>query len=93
MPGVRLLPIGETCKEGGLNMQSTETCPFKVGDTVIYRPSFRGRALNVMTDLAELKPDGKYKVARVESDYYVVVEGSEDSSGGGLYWTEFSAAS
>jgi hypothetical protein len=74
-------------------MQSTEPCPFKVGDTVIYKPSFRGRALEVMTDLAELNPGEKYKVARIEKDYYVVVEGFENSPGVGLYWTEFAAAS
>ena len=74
-------------------MQSTEACPFKVGDTVIYKPSFRGRALDVMTGLAGLKPGEKYKVARIEKGYYVVVEGFENNPGGGLYWTEFAAAS
>jgi hypothetical protein len=42
-----------------------------------------------MTDLADLKPGEKYKVARIEQGSYVVVEGFENSSGGGLYWTEF----
>ena len=74
-------------------MQSTAPCPFKVGDTVIYKPSVRGQSLVVMTDLAELKPGEKYKVVIIVQGSYVVVEGFEDSSGGGLYWTEFAPVS
>ena len=70
---------------------SKEKCPFTVGDTVVYRPSNRGRGLVVMTDLAALKPGEKYKIARIDNDLYVVVEGFENAVGGGLYWTEFSA--
>ena len=67
-----------------------EKCPFKVGDLVVYRPSNRGRGLVVMTDLAELKPGHKYKIARIDDGVSVVVEGFENSTRGGLYWTEFS---
>lgn len=42
-----------------------------------------------MTDLALLQPGKKYKVARIENDEYVVIEGFENSPGGGLYWKEF----
>lgn len=68
-----------------------EKCPFKVGDTVVYRPSTRGRGLVIMTDLAALKPGNKYKIVRIDDDVSVVVEGFENAVGGGLYWTEFSA--
>ncbi len=69
--------------------ETKQECPFKVGDTVIYRPSGRGRGLVVTTDLAALRPGERYKVARIEKGAYVVVEGFENSPGGGLYWTEF----
>jgi hypothetical protein len=64
-------------------------CPFKVGDTIVYRPSDRGRGLVIMTDLAALKPGNKYKIARIDDGVYVVVGGFENAAGGGLYWTEF----
>jgi hypothetical protein len=66
-------------------------CPFKVGDTVIYKPSSHGRGHIIMTDLARLEPSEKYKVARIDEDAYVVVEGLENSTPSGLYWTEFAA--
>ena len=44
-----------------------------------------------MTDLALLKPGDKYDIARIDDDAYVVVKGFENTVGGGLYWTEFSA--
>jgi hypothetical protein len=68
-----------------------EQCSFKVGDTVVYRPSDRGRGLVIMTDLAALKPGNKYKIARIDNGVYVVVEGFENAAGRGLYWTEFAA--
>jgi hypothetical protein len=71
---------------------TSEKCPFKAGDTVVYRPTHRGRGLVIMTDLAALIPGNKYKVLRIEREAYVVVEGFENSVGGGLYWTEFAAA-
>jgi hypothetical protein len=42
-----------------------------------------------MTDLAALKPEATYRVSRIEEGMYVVLEGFENSVGGGLYWTEF----
>ncbi len=44
-----------------------------------------------MTDLAALEPGKKYKVARIDEDAYVVVEGFENGIPSGLYWTEFAA--
>ncbi len=64
-------------------------CPFKVGETVAYRPSSRAKALGVMTDLAKLESGQIYKVARIDKGAYVVLEGFENSTPGGLYWTEF----
>jgi len=66
-------------------------CPFKVGDTVVYRPSSRGRGLGVMTDLASLEPGNRYRIVRIDNEAYVVTEGFENAIGGGLLWTEFSA--
>ena len=68
---------------------STEKCPFSVGDIIVYRPTERGRGLVVMTDLAKLVPGAKYKIARIDAGVYIVLEGFETSSAGGLYWTEF----
>ena len=67
-----------------------QKCPFKVGDTVVYRPSNRGHALDVMID-PKLEKGKKYKIARIDADVSVVVEGFENHHAGGLYWTEFSA--
>jgi hypothetical protein len=64
-------------------------CPFKVGDFVIYRPSAIGRDKSTMTDLRALKPGSRYKVVRIDKGVYVVLEGYESSSAGGLYWSEF----
>jgi len=71
-------------------MRTTQS-PFKAGDTVIYRPSARGKGLVVMTDLAALQPGKRYKVARIDDGVFVVLEGFEDSMAGGLFWTEFSS--
>lgn len=68
-----------------------EKCPFRTGDWVIYRPSDRGRGLIIMTDLSRLIPNQKYKVSRIEDDFYIVVEGFENSVPSGLFWTEFKA--
>ena len=68
-----------------------EKCPFKVGDTVVYRPSNKGRRSIVMTDLVTLQQGNKYKVARIEDDVYIVPEGFENAIPCSLYWTEFSA--
>ena len=69
-----------------------QPCPFKPGDWVIYKPTSRGRGQVIMTDLAELKPGERYRVARIDKKDYVVIEGFENSPGGGLYWTEFASA-
>jgi hypothetical protein len=66
-----------------------ERCPFKAGDLVIYQPTDRGRGLIVMTGLSALKPGSTYKILRIEQSVYLVLEGFENVSGGGLYWTEF----
>jgi hypothetical protein len=67
-----------------------EECPFKVGDSLVYKPSDRGRGLCVMTDFADLVPGNRYTVARIDEGLYVVPRGFESATGGGLYWTEFS---
>ena len=67
-------------------MKLEEPCPFQVGQMVVYRPSIRGCGLSVMTDLSNLVPGQRYRVVRVVKGYYVVVEGFENSSGGGLCW-------
>ena len=74
-----------------MKTMSSQKCSFKVGDTVVYRPSSRGRGHIIMTDLAALKPDNKYKIARIDKDVYVVLEGFENTTPSGIYWTEFSA--
>lgn len=70
---------------------SEENCPFKIGDTVVYRPTLKGRGAVIMTDLAALKPGNKYRIVRIDDGVSIVVEGFENAVGGGLYWTEFSA--
>jgi len=45
-----------------------------------------------MTELANLVPGRPYRVAHVVQGQYVVVEGFEEASGGGLYWTEFAVS-
>jgi hypothetical protein len=72
-----------------MRLEKMEPCPFKVGEVVRYTPTRRGRHLGVMTDLAALKPDEKYRIAKIHKDAYVVLEGFEYSPAGGLYWTEF----
>ena len=79
----------ENCSQRDRAMQA---CPFKVGDDVIYQPSFDGRGKIIMTDLANLKAGERYKVAGIDEDAFIVVEGFENSIPSGLYWTEFVAA-
>lgn len=62
-----------------------DKCPFKVGDSVIYKPSLRGRGLQEGDFLV---PGRRYKVERIDKGLYVMVKG-ENHPGGGLYWTEF----
>jgi hypothetical protein len=62
-------------------------CPFEPGDVVVYRPSERGLAADVMTpESQKLIPGKKYVVKDVMEGRYVLVEGD---SLGGLFWTEF----
>jgi hypothetical protein len=68
--------------------KSSEKCPFKVGDVVVYKPSQRGHALDVMAS-QQLQIGEKYKISSVVDEKYVAVEGYSHP-GGGLYWTEFS---
>jgi len=72
-------------------MTSQKQCPFKVGDIVVYRPTDRGRAQDVMTASEKrLQPGASYKIAAIQRDAYILVEG-DTHPGGGIYWTEFSA--
>ena len=64
-------------------------CPFKSGDLVVYKPTSRGLGLSVMTDFRALQPGNRYKVVDVVKDVYLVLEGFENSPGGGLHWSEF----
>ena len=67
-----------------------DACPFKIGDLVVYQPTLHGRGHLVMTDLANLEPGRRYTIAKIDQNAYVVIEGFENSPGGGVYWTEFS---
>lgn len=65
-------------------------CPYKVGDYVIYRPSLQGYAYPPrLPDGTEMVKDQKYRIAKIVKNYYIVCEGFEAASGGGLFWTEF----
>jgi len=62
----------------------------RVGDTVIYHPSSRGRALDIMSSPAEkLVPGESYKISEIRQNCYIVVNGY-DHPGGGIYWMELS---
>jgi len=64
-------------------------CPFRVGESVVYRPSDRGLGLEVMALPSQRLTLGKtYRIREIQKECYVVVEGY-DHPGGGLYWTEF----
>jgi hypothetical protein len=65
--------------------------PFSAGDEVRYSPSSRGRGLVIMTGLSALEPGKIYRIAKIEKRAYVVLEGFECVSGGGLHFSEFSA--
>jgi hypothetical protein len=72
-------------------MTPEESCPFQRGQIVVYRPSVRGRGHVVHTDLAGLVPGRSYRVAQIVEERFVVIEGFENSPGGGLFWSEFEA--
>ncbi len=74
-------------------MAQSQTCPFKVGDVVIYRPSTRGLGLEIMASPeGKLTPGHRYVISDIQKENYIVVEGYKHP-GGGLYWTEFQLAS
>jgi len=67
-----------------------DSCPFRVGQTVIYRPSERSIGLDVMTpDSEKLVPGKAYRIASIQDGIYLVVDGYAHP-GGGLHWAEFS---
>jgi|GEM_PF-769875 hypothetical protein len=73
-------------------MHTVESCPFKVGDMVIYRPSARGLTTDIMSSpSSQLIPGTAYRIIEVQNNAYVIVEGYHHP-GGGIYWTEFKAA-
>jgi hypothetical protein len=66
-----------------------EECPFRSGQTVVYRPSAKGWDCRLPDE--NLIPGEEYVVREVVKGSYVVVEGY-NSIGGGVYWTEFVSA-
>lgn len=67
-------------------------CPFEIGQNVVYRPSARGLALNVMASSSQKLVSGKIcAIKEIQNGAYVVVEGY-DHPGGGINWTEFRRA-
>jgi hypothetical protein len=46
-----------------------------------------------MTSEAKLVPGKRYRIADILSGAFVVIEGLEGTSGGGLYWSEFAPVS
>jgi hypothetical protein len=68
------------------------TCPFFVGDWVMYKPTNKGIDSDVMSSISECLVSGRiYRVAEIQKSLYIVVEGYKHP-GGGIYWTEFIAA-
>jgi hypothetical protein len=73
-------------------MHTGENCPFEVGDMVIYRPSARGLATDIISSPSQqLIPGATYRILEVQKNAYVIVEGYITTRGG-IYWTEFKAA-
>jgi len=67
-----------------------DTCPFKKGETVTYRPSPKGWGLEANSFGSDrLVPGLSYRVAEIQKGNYLLVEGYTHPAGG-LYWTEFS---
>jgi hypothetical protein len=74
-------------------MPGQEPCPFKPGEFVIYRPTQRGRDLDIMfAPSGQLVSGQTYRVQKIEKEFYVLVEGYDHPSGG-VYWTEFAKSS
>lgn len=73
-------------------MPEDNQCPFRPGDTVVYTPSKHGLGWSPMPAPGVPKPGEKYKVAKIEKQAYLCLEGCESDPGGGVYWTEFEKA-
>lgn len=64
-------------------------CPYMKGELLIYKPTQKALDLDVMSSESDKLVSGRvYKVAKIQDETYVVVEGS-NHPGGGIYWTEF----
>ena len=65
-----------------------EDCPFKVGQTVVYKPSAKGLGYTPLG--TGLIPYQEYIVQEIPEGAYILVEGY-NPPGGGIHWTEFVA--
>lgn len=74
---------------------TTGKCPFNIGDVVVFTPqSPQARAYAPMLVDGTTMEEGKsYKIMQIVNDFHLVLEGFEDSPGGGYPYTEFSASS
>lgn len=71
-------------------MTSQPECPFKIGDTVFYRPSDRLIGLSANDRPSQTPKIGEaVKITNITKGAYVEVECYEHP-GGGLHWTAFS---
>ena len=76
--------------QNSVSVRKHTKCPFQVHDTVRYTPSARGIGLDVMSPPeSRLIPGEVYRVAKVELDDNIIVDGHLHS-GGGIHWSEFS---
>mgnify|MGYP001497819315 CR=1 FL=1 len=65
-----------------------ETCPFRVGQTLVYKPSAKGIGYTSPgTGLVQFQ---EYVVKEIPEGRYILVEGY-NPPGGGIHWTEFVA--
>jgi len=70
-------------------VNTSQQCPFSVGQLVIYRPSSRGLDADVMSPSSQrLIPGHSYRIVDIVQGAYIVPEGYSHP-GGGIYWTEF----
>jgi len=70
-----------------------ESCPFKIGDKVVYLPSNKGKAYDATTPPFERLVSGQeYIIDKIQNSSYIIVKGY-NHPGGGMYWTEFSKPS
>jgi hypothetical protein len=66
------------------------SCPFRVGDLVVYSPDDRQYGLEAMSS-SRLERGKAYRVEAIQDSAYVVVEG-HPHPGGGLHWSNFKPA-